>query len=102
MPTTAAAPQQIGPYRIEAELNHARSVLLYQAHDTLYDRPVLLRVLPPHLAQDPALVRAFISAGREAARLRHPNLVQVYEAGQADGLNYIAQEFKEKEDQEEI
>lgn len=93
MPTTAAAPQQIGPYRIEAELNHARSVLLYQAYDTLYDRPVLLRVLPPHLAQDPTLVRAFISAGREAARLRHPNLVQIYEAGQADGLNYIAQEL---------
>ena len=93
MPTTAATPQQIGPYRIEAELNHARSVLLYQAYDTLYDRPVLLRVLPPHLAQDATLVRAFISAGREAARLRHPNLVQVYEAGQADGVNYIAQEF---------
>ncbi len=93
MSTTADAPQPIGPYRIEAELNPGRSVLLYRAYDTLYERPVLLRVLPAHLAQEPTLVRAFISAGREAARLRHPNLVQVYEAGQADGVNYIAQEF---------
>lgn len=93
MSTTAAAPQQIGPYRLDVELNYGRALLLYRAYDTLYDRPVLLRVLLPHLAQDPQLVRTFISAGREAARLRHPNLVQVYEAGQADGLNYIAQEF---------
>jgi len=93
MSTTAAAPQQIGPYRLDVELNYGRSLLLYRAYDTLYERPVLLRVLLPHLAQDPQLVRTFISAGREVARLRHPNLVQVYEAGQADGFNYIAQEL---------
>ncbi len=93
MPNTAARPHQIGPYRIEAELRRSRSLIVYRAHDTLYERPVLLKVLPEEFAQNPLLVRRFISLGREAVRLHHPNLVEIYEAGHADGINYIAQEL---------
>ncbi|MEZ4731842.1 MAG: protein kinase [Caldilineaceae bacterium] len=93
MLNTAEFPQQIGPYQIEAETGQGYSAVVYRAVDTLYDRVVALKVLPAHLAQDTNYVRRFISSGREAARLRHPNIVQVFDAGQADGFNYIAQEY---------
>lgn len=85
--------QTIGPYRLEAEVTRHRAYILYRAYDTLYDRPVSLRVLPTQLAENSAIVRQFISIGRSAVRLHHPNLLEVYEAGQADGINYIAQEW---------
>lgn len=93
LPTIAENPQQIGPYRLESEISRSRSLLVYRAYDTLYDRPVLLKLLPEHLAQNTTVVRQFISLGRSAARLHHPHLVEVYEAGHADGVNYIAQEL---------
>lgn len=95
MPNTADFPQQIGPYRIDAVAGQGYSATVYRAFDTLYERVVALKVLPPHLAQDTNYVRRFISAGREAARLRHPHIVQVFDAGQAAGVTYIAQEYVE-------
>jgi len=95
MLNTAEFPQQIGPYRLEAEIGQGYGATVYRAVDTLYDRVVALKILPDHLAQDTTYVRRFISAGREAARLRHPHIVQVHDAGQAGGLNYIAQEYVE-------
>lgn len=95
MLNTADFPQQIGPYRIDAELGQGYGAMVYRAFDTLYDRVVALKILPDHLAQDTNYVRRFISAGREAARLRHPHIVQVFDAGQAAGFNYIAQEYVE-------
>ncbi len=95
MLNNAEFPQQVGPYRIDAEIGQGYGATVYRAYDTLYDRVVALKILPEHLAQDTNYVRRFISAGREAARLRHPHIVQVFDAGQADGLNYIAQEYIE-------
>ncbi len=95
MPNTAEFPQQVGPYRIDAEIGQGYGATVYRAYDTLYDRGVALKILPEPLTQDTNYVRRFISAGREAARLRHPHIVQVFDAGQAGGLNYIAQEYVE-------
>ena len=88
-----SAPVQIGPYRLVAEIGHGEIGLIYRATDTLYERPVALKVLRSHVAQDVVLARHFVSAGREAMRLRHPNIVRVYDAGQADGLFYVAMDF---------
>lgn len=95
MLNTAEIPQQIGPYRIDGVVGQGYSATVYRAFDTLYERVIALKVLPPHLAQDTNYVRRFISAGREAARLRHPHIVQVFDAGQAEGVTYIAQEYVE-------
>ncbi len=78
---------QIGPYQIEAEIGRGDVAVVYRAHDLLYDRAVALKVLQSHLAQDVAFVRRFVSAGREAIRLRHPNILTVYEAGQSAHLH---------------
>ena len=88
-----SAPVQIGPYRLVAEIGHGEIGLIYRATDTLYERPVALKVLRAHVAQDVVLARQFVSAGREAMRLRHPNVVRVYDAGQADGLFYVAMDI---------
>lgn len=86
-------PTQIGPYQIEAEIGRGEIAVVYRGHDTLYDRAVAIKVLQPHLAQDVALARRFVSAAREAIRLRHPNILPVYDAGQSDGHTYIAMEL---------
>lgn len=88
-----SAPVQIGPYRLVAEIGHGEIGLVYRAIDTLYERTVALKVLRTHVAQDLVLARHFVSAGREAMRLRHPNIVRVYDAGQADGLFYVAMDL---------
>ena len=83
-------PMQIGPYRLVAEIGYGEIGVVYRAVDTLYERPIALKVLLGHVAQDVVLARHFVSAGREAMRLRHPNIVRVYDAGQADGFFYVA------------
>ena len=87
------SPVQIGPYRLVAEIGHGEIGIIYRATDTLYERTVALKVLRSHVAQDLVLARNFVSSGREAMRLRHPNIVRVYDAGQADGLFYVAMDL---------
>src|SRR4051812_43134512 len=89
------APMQIGPYRLLAEIGHGEIGLVYRAVDTLYERPIALKVLRSHVAQEVVLARNFISSGREAMRLRQPNIVRTYDAGQADGLFYVAMDLVE-------
>jgi serine/threonine protein kinase len=53
---------------------------------------VVKRILPERLA-DPAFLRMFLDEARMAANFNHPNIVQVYETGEAEGLPYIAMEY---------
>ncbi len=65
---------------------------VYAGRDLTLDRPVAIKVLAGHLAADPQYVERFVREARTAARLNHPNVVQVYGAGQEQGLAYIALE----------
>ena len=53
---------------------------------------VVKRILPERVA-DPAFLRMFLDEARVAANLNHPNIVQIYEIGEAEGLPYIAMEY---------
>ncbi len=86
-------PQQIGPYQIVEEIGRGDIAIVYRATDTIYQRPVALKVLPAYFAHNLAFIRYFVSEGRDAMRLQHPNIVPVFDAGHADGFNYIAQEL---------
>ncbi len=90
-------PAQIGPYRPTALLGQGDLAVVYRAEDTLYERNVALKVLLPHLATDRRLARLFVNSGREAMRLRHPNIVAVHDAGQADDAFYIAMDLVDGE-----
>ena len=66
---------------------------VYQAHDRRLDREVALKIMHPHLADDPAFVSRFVSEARSAARLSHANVVQVFDQGGDGEALYLAMEF---------
>lgn len=82
-----------GRYRIERTLGHGGMAVVYLAHDEELRRLVAIKVLAEHLAGDPAFRERFLQESRLASRLSHPNVVQVYDAGEADGRPYIVMEY---------
>jgi hypothetical protein len=83
----------IGRYQISGEVGAGGFATVYRAHDPTLDRAIALKVLHPHLARDPEFRDRFIREGRSLARVHHPNLVQVYDAGESDGFVYLAMQF---------
>jgi serine/threonine-protein kinase len=66
---------------------------VYLARHRHLDREVALKVLQPELADNEAFRERFIRESRSAAALHHPNIVTVYDAGEIDGLLYIAMQY---------
>ena len=56
-----------------------------------------VKILRPRLAQDPIAVKRFLREAEYGSRVRHPNIVQTYDYGQADGLHYLALEWAQGE-----
>jgi len=75
---------------------------VYLALDTELNRTVALKVLPKEKAENPLLVKRFKSEAQSAAQLKHDNVVTIYEAGQVDGLLYIALEYIEGTDVQQL
>ncbi|MGH3092705.1 MAG: serine/threonine-protein kinase, partial [Gaiellaceae bacterium] len=80
-------------YRVERELGHGGMSSVFLAHDEELDRPVAIKVLAAHLASEPGLYERFVREARMAARLSHPNVVQVFDAGEEDERPYIVMEY---------
>ncbi|MBM4383941.1 MAG: protein kinase [Deltaproteobacteria bacterium] len=80
-------------YRIDRELGRGGMGIVYQATDLVLDRPVALKVLPDGLRDNPQALRNFIREAKAAAKLNHPNIVTVYDAGEQSGRTYIAMEY---------
>jgi serine/threonine-protein kinase len=71
---------------------------VYLGHDSELDRPVAIKVLAETLTGDETFRRRFLREAQLAARLSHPNVVSVYDAGeQADGRPYIVMEHVDGE-----
>jgi serine/threonine-protein kinase len=66
---------------------------VYLATDLRLDRVVALKVMHPHLANDPGFVARFQREARSAARLSHPHVVGVYDQGSSNGHVYLAMEY---------
>ena len=85
---------QGGRYRLERPLGHGGMATVYLAQDEELNRPVAVKLLAEHLAGDTAFRVRFLREARLAARLSHPNVVSVYDAGEAeDGRPYIVMEY---------
>jgi eukaryotic-like serine/threonine-protein kinase len=56
-----------------------------------------VKVLRPRLAQDPVAIKRFLREAEYGSRVRHPNIVQTYDFGDADGLHYLALEWADGE-----
>ena len=84
----------VSSYRIERELGGGGMSRVFVATELALDRPVVLKVLPPDLAQAVSIER-FRQEIRLAARLQHPHIVPLLAAGDADGLLYYTMPFIE-------
>ena len=69
--------------------------VVYAGRHEQLDRPVALKVLAAHLADDPEFRTRFLREARIAARLHHPNLVRTYDVSEVDGLPSIVMELLE-------
>jgi len=90
---TASASQQEGRYKINGKLGRGGMGIVYQAQDTVLDRTVAFKVLPDALKENPQALKNFLREAKSAAQLNHPNIVTVFDAGEQDGVYYIAMEY---------
>ena len=67
--------------------------VVYRAYDVRLERLVAIKVLSPELARDEAFRQRFIRESRTAAAVDHPNIIPIFEAGEANGVLFIAMRF---------
>ena len=91
-----AAPREImGRYRLEGRLGAGGMSTVFLATDSVLERPVAVKLLAEHLAEDEDFVARFRREALAAARLQHPNIVQVFDSGE-DGdsrRHFIVMEY---------
>ena len=90
-----AAGTLIGRYEVERPLAAGGMGRVYVARDTKLQRPVALKLLPPEIARDPGLLLRFRREAQMVVALNHPHIVTVYDAGEAEGMPFLATELVE-------
>ncbi len=93
-----STPQDVaGRYHVERRLGAGGMSTVFLATDTVLERPVAVKLLAEHLAEDEAFVIRFRNEALAAARLQHPNVVQVFDSGEDGGSHrhYIVMEYVE-------
>ena len=90
----------LGPYEIEAPLGAGGMGEVYKARDTRLDRIVAIKVLPEHVANDPALKQRFEREARTVAALNHPHICTLHDIGTQEpstssgqAVDYIVMEY---------
>jgi serine/threonine protein kinase len=88
----------VAGYRIEEQIGRGGMAVVYRATDVRLNRSVALKILAPELAGDSAFRQRFIREMRSAAAVDHPNIVPVFDAGEADGALFIAMRYVSGQD----
>src|SRR5262245_65664020 len=84
---------RMGKYEVVEHIATGGMGAVYRARDTQLDREVALKVLPNEMASTPGALERFRREARNAAKLRHENIVSIYECGEEKGTWYLALEF---------
>ena len=90
---TVPMPEKIGRFLIRERLGAGACGTVYRAVDPTLDRDVALKVPHPELQRDEKAVGRFLREAKAAAKLHHPHVVTVYEAGTDGDISYIASAF---------
>ncbi|HEY5656679.1 MAG TPA: protein kinase [Myxococcota bacterium] len=98
----ASGAGQSGRYIIRGTLGRGGMGIVYKAEDTVLDRLVAFKVLPEALKENPQALKNFLREAKSAAQLNHPNIVTIYDAGEQDGVFYIAMEYVDGKTLKEI
>jgi serine/threonine-protein kinase len=85
--------KRIAGYRIDCEIGRGGMAVVYRARDLRLDRTVALKLLAPELARNDTFRQRFTHESRVAAAIDHPHIVPVYEAGETEGVLYIAMRY---------
>jgi len=80
-------------YLIESLVARGGMATVYQAVDQRLERKVALKVIHPHLANDPSFQAKFVLEAKTAAKLSHPNLVNVFDQGTDGDTTFLVMEF---------
>ncbi|MBK0421521.1 Stk1 family PASTA domain-containing Ser/Thr kinase [Leucobacter sp. CSA2] len=82
-----------GRYAIRSRIARGGMAMVYLANDLRLERRVAVKVMHEHLAEDDNFTRRFEQEARSAARLSHPNLVNVFDQGHDLGRTYLVMEY---------
>ena len=82
-------------YEITEKIGTGGMSDVYKATDVVLGRQVAVKVLKEEFANDENFVSKFRSEASNAAKLEHPNIVNIYDVGSEDGLYYIIMEYVE-------
>jgi serine/threonine protein kinase len=83
----------IEKYRIEGEIGAGGMSRVYRARHIVLEREVALKVMHAQMAADPEFRERFLREAKVIAALRHPNIIDIYDFGEQDGLLYLAMEM---------
>lgn len=102
MPDRASSSKMIGTvlsgrYRLEAKLGSGGMSTVYLARDTTLDRPVAVKVMHREMSEQADQLERFRQEARAVAKISHPNVVAVIDAGEDGGYPYIVFEYVEGE-----
>ncbi len=89
--------ENVGPYRIVAQLGQGGMATVYKAYHAALDRYVAIKVLHPAFTEDPNFLARFEREAKVIARLEHPNIVPVYDYAEHSGQPYLVMKFIEGE-----
>ncbi len=93
---------EIGKYRIEDLVGEGAMGVVYKALDPVLNRHVAIKVMGDAISRDEALRDRFLREARAAGSLQHPNVITIYDFGDVDGHPYIAMEYVEGIDLEDL
>jgi serine/threonine-protein kinase len=82
-----------GRYEITEQLGAGGMATVFKAYDPNLRRVVAVKMIHPHLSQDPEFARRFEAEAAAVAQLRHPNIIQVHDFASDEGVYYIVFEF---------
>ncbi|MFF1404019.1 serine/threonine-protein kinase [Streptomyces sp. NPDC058294] len=85
--------RRVAGYLIESEIGRGGMAVVYRARDLRLDRTVALKLLAPELARNDTFRKRFTHESQVAAAIDHPHIVPVFEAGETDGVLYIAMRY---------
>ncbi len=85
--------REVAGYQVEEIIGRGGMGVVYRAEHLRLGRKVALKVVAPQIAREPKFRERFLRESRTAGSLDHPNVVPIYDAGEADGVLYIAMRF---------
>ena len=101
-PGELAAGSTFAGYRVEGIAGRGGMGVVYRARDLTLDRPVALKLIAPSFAMDPVFRARFERECRLAAAIDHPHAVELFHAGEQDGLLYVTMRYIEGTDLREL